>query len=130
MQATRLERTMPSEYSEWVVQIVTILGSVVASLGGVYIAWRRLIRAGTQAKTDTINMELMGSAVAHWKSLHDEAWAQVRKERELREAAEQKAASAMRSIENLRNEVAELRRQVADLTALTQGKSNGNHPQV
>lgn len=123
---------MPQEMQElpqWAILFVTWLASLFASGAGLYIAWRKMLRTGTQAKTDTSSLELIGAAVSHWKGLHDEAWEQVKAERKRRGEAEDRLTKALTEIEKLRGEVAELRRDIANLSAMAskQGLDNGSH---
>lgn len=116
------------EVPQWVVIALAWIGSVATAIGTIYLTWRKTIRAGTQARADTSSLELMGAAVAHWKGLHDEAWAQVKQERKLRAEAEDRLARALTDIEKLRSEVAALRREIEQLAALAhRGNDNGNH---
>lgn len=115
------------EIPQWVVIVLAWIGSVASAVATIYLTYRKTIRAGVQAKADTSSLELVGAAISHWKGLHDEAWEQVKKERKLRSEAEDRLTTALKEIEKLRGEVAELRRDIANLTAMAKGNSNGSH---
>lgn len=119
---------MQPDVPQMVILFLAWLSSVLASVGALYIGYRRMMRTGVQAKADTSTIELVGAAVAHWKGLHDEAWEQVKAERKRRGEAEERLSRALTEIEKLRSEVAELRRDIANLTAMAKGNPNGSHP--
>lgn len=116
------------------------LGAIMTSLlAGGALVWRAYTRVKrvTQAdNSDASTLKLMDAALAQWKGLHDEAWAQVRKERELREAAEHRIAMLLdqaakdrlkdrETIEALRGRVAELEREVGSLQSIIGGRRSG-----
>lgn len=100
----------------------TMLGLVAAALvtgtALIYRAWARLKLDKQVDSTATTTLKMLDEAVEHWKALHDEAWAQVRKERELREAAELRASTHAGEIERLRTEVARLSRDLDQLRSM------------
>lgn len=100
--------------------IGAVLGAVSAgllvALAMMYRAWSRLRLGRTSDETEDSTLKLLSAAVEHWKALHDAAWEQVKKERQLREEAEARASSLVGSMERLRSEVAALERKVDALT--------------
>lgn len=94
-----------------------IAAGVLAAVAVLYRGYNKLRRDNQQDGTDLETLRALDSAVNHWRSLYETAWAQVAKERMLREAAELRVASAFSEIEKLRGEVAALRREVEKLTA-------------
>lgn len=99
----------------------TILGTIAAGVvviaGMLYRGFGKLRRDNQVDGTDIETLKALDSAVAHWRGLYETAWKQVAKERELREVAETRASAAFSEIENLRGEVAALRREIEHLTA-------------
>jgi len=125
-QTTRgMEFAMPAALPQWFDMVITILVSLLTGLGAVYLAWKRIIKMGTQTTSDISTLKLIDAAVAHWKELHEEAWEQVKAERERREKAETRLQLALDQIESLRSEVAALRRDIEKLTA-TPSKPEGD----
>ena len=97
--------------------IGTIAAGLLAALAILYRGFGKLRRGNQQDGTDVETLKALDAAVAHWRSLYETAWKQVGKERELREQAEARATNAFSEIENLRGEVAALRREIEHLTA-------------
>lgn len=95
----------------------SIGAGILAALGILYTLWGNLRKNGQVAETETDALKMVSAAVEHWKGLYDTAWAEAKKERELRLAAEQRASLAVQEVEGLRTEVAALRRQIEHLTA-------------
>lgn len=95
----------------------TIAAGLTAAVAILYTLWGNLRKNSAETDTETEALRLVSAAVEHWKGLYDVAWEQVGKERQLREAAEQRGQLAVQEVEGLRSEVAELRRQIEHLTA-------------
>lgn len=108
--------------------IGTVLGVIAGTLtvgsALIYRAWTRLKLDGQMGHTEAATLKMLDAAVEHWKKLHDIAWEQVVKERELREAAEKRASDTSSEVEKLRGEVAGLKREIERLTAVV----NRNYP--
>lgn len=95
----------------------TIAAGVTAAVAILYTLWNNLRTSGQAADTETDALKMVSAAVEHWKGLYEVAWEQVKKERELREAAERRSQMAVEEVEGLRSEVATLRREIERLTA-------------
>lgn len=102
----------------------TLLGAIgagaVAILATLYRGFGKLRRDNQQDGTDVETLRALDAAVLHWRTLYETAWKQVGKERELRELAETRTTAAFSEIENLRGEVASLRREIEHLSATLQ----------
>jgi beta-phosphoglucomutase-like phosphatase (HAD superfamily) len=94
----------------------TIAGTLVVGSALIFRAWSRLKLEHQIGTTEEAALKTLAAAVENWKGLYDTAWAQVVKERELREAAENRATATMHELEELRAQVAELKREVQRLT--------------
>lgn len=100
--------------------IASAAGGVLVILGVVWRGFGILRRQSVADNTEAETLKLLQDAVMHWRSLYDTAWEQVKKERAMREAAEQRTTETMNEVEGLRAEVAELQRKIDHLTALVQ----------
>lgn len=96
----------------------TLAGAMVVAGMLVYKAWSRFKLDQQVGSTETQTLQMLDAAVAHWKELHDTAWSQVVKERELREAAEQRGRETAADVDKLRSRVATLERKIDQLQAL------------
>lgn len=103
----------------------TIAAGITAAVAILYTLWNNLKKTGQESETEVEALKLVQAAVEHWKGLYDVAWAQVVKERELRELAETRAAAAVQEVEGLRSEVAALKRQIEQLTAKVTAMTGG-----
>lgn len=104
-------------------KIATMVGSAVGYIAaGIAVAavifyrtWSKLKLDNQTNNSETGALQLLDKAVEHWKDLNTEAWAQVKKERELRVEAERRADVMAQEMEGLRDEIAGLRREVKGL---------------
>src|SRR5688572_13179304 len=78
--------------------------------------YARIKRDNKVDGSDEAALKHLDAAVAHWKGLYETAWKQIAKERELRELAERRTTATVMEVEELRGEVAALRRQIEHLT--------------
>lgn len=97
-----------------------IAGGVLVIIAVVYRGFAKLRRDNQKDGTDVETLKALDAAVVHWRGLYETAWAQVAKERELREKAEARATTTWLEVESLRSEVAALRREIEYLTATVQ----------
>lgn len=111
--------------SQLATQVATISAGVVVILAILLRGWSFLRRTSQADNTETETLRLLQAAVDHWRGLYDTAWEQVKKERQLRESAEMRAAETMTEVEALRGEVAEMQRKIDHLTALVRGLGGG-----
>lgn len=104
--------------------LYTILAGIAAGIATLAAVLPRIyskVKRDNKADgTDEAALAHVDAAVAHWKTLYETAWAQVGKERALRERAEERTVATVAEVENLRGEVAALRRQVEHLTSVIQ----------
>ena len=103
----------------------TISAGIVAALAILYTLWGKLNVSRTEADVDSDTLKLVGAAVEHWRNLYEVAQGQVLSERALREAAERRGAAAVAQVEDLRGEVATLRREIERLTAMVKTMTGG-----
>lgn len=112
------------------------VGTVVGILAVAWLVFFQLyskIKLGRQSDASEVGaLRLMDAAILHWKQLNDEAWAQVRKERDLRIEAERRSDLQLQEMEALRQEVMQLRGEVNRLRSVivlnTQSPPDGgNH---
>ena len=94
-----------------------IAGGLLVVIAVVYRGYSKLRHDNQIDGTEAETLRMLDAAVLHWRTLYETAWKQVAKERELREKAEARTSAAFAEIENLRAEVAALRREVEKLTA-------------
>ncbi|WP_454737580.1 hypothetical protein [Cupriavidus necator] len=94
----------------------TIAGTLVVGSALIFRAWSRLKLDHQIGTSETAALKTLSAAVENWKGLYETVWAQVIKEREMRESAEKRASETTRELEELRGQVAELKREVQRLT--------------
>jgi hypothetical protein len=94
----------------------TIAGALLVGSALIFRAWTRLKVDHQIGTSETAALKTLSAAVENWRALYDVAWQQVTKERELREAAEQRARETTKELEQLRAQVAALERDVQRLT--------------
>ncbi|QUN28694.1 hypothetical protein KB879_01595 [Cupriavidus sp. KK10] len=94
----------------------TIAGTLVVGSALIFRAWTRLKLDHQIGSSEEAALKTLTAAVENWKGLYETAWQQVVKERELRESAEHRATETTRELEELRAQVAELKREVQRLT--------------
>lgn len=112
-----LEFEMPDAMTQGAGLWGTIAAGITAGLAILYTLIGTLRKNNAESTTETEALVMVRSAVEHWKGLYEVAWAQVGKERELRDAAEKRASLAIEEVEGLRSEVAGLKRQIEALSA-------------
>lgn len=97
----------------------TALGYIAAGLAiavvTFYRMWSKLKLDNQTNESETGALRLLDKAVEHWKDLNTEAWAQVKKERELRVEAEKRADLLAQEMEGMREEMSKLRTEVHQL---------------
>lgn len=94
----------------------TIAGTLVVGSALIFRAWTRLKIEHQIGNSEEAALKTLTAAAESWKGLYETAWKQVGQEREMREAAERYASETMRELEDLRAQVAELKREVQRLT--------------
>lgn len=94
----------------------TIAGALVVGSALIFRAWTRLKLDHQIGSSEEAALRTLNAAVENWRSLYEHASMQVVKEREMREAAELRAMDTTRELEELRGQVAELKREVQRLT--------------
>jgi ATP:corrinoid adenosyltransferase len=108
----------------------TALGYLCAGLAVAavtfYKLWSKLKLDNQTNQSETGALQLLDKAVEHWKDLNTEAWAQVKKERQLREEAERRADVMAQEMEGLRDEIASLRREVTGLKNVVAAYQKGD----
>ena len=113
-----LEMSMePEPTTQLGTYVATVAGGIVVLVGIIVRGWSALKRSSQQDTTDADTLKLLQAAVDHWKTLYDAAWAQVKKERELREVAEARTQGITAEVEELRKQVATLERKIDMLQA-------------
>lgn len=102
-----------------------IAAGVVVSVVAFYRTWSKLKLDTQTNESEAGALKLLDKAVEHWKDLNTEAWAQVKKERELRIEAERRADVMAQEMEGMRLEISRLRREVEGLrNVITVSKIN------
>jgi hypothetical protein len=117
MTTATLEFSMPEALTTGAGLWGTIAAGITAAVAILYTLWGNLKKTGAENDTETEALRMVSAAVEHWKGLYDVLLTQVQREREQREAAEQRAMLAINEVEGLRSEVAALKRQIDQLSA-------------
>jgi polyhydroxyalkanoate synthesis regulator phasin len=117
MTTATLEFSMPEALSTGAGLWGTIAAGITAAVAILYTLVGNLKKNSAENDTETEALRMVSAAVEHWKGLYDVLLTQVQREREQREAAEQRAMLAINEVEGLRGEVAALKRQIDQLSA-------------
>jgi hypothetical protein len=117
MTVATMELNMPDAITSGPGLWGTIAAGLTVVVAMLYTLWGNLRKNGAENDTETEALRMVGAAVEHWKGLYDVLQTQVLREREQREAAEQRAMLAINEVEGLRGEVAALKRQIDQLSA-------------